>query len=319
MSTFVFTPLSLKEQSLRALKAQEFINLEPDDPLNAKGFVAICTIGINSYDVSKNTYEIDTHGSHKCDLKSMQTTLQKCEENRAGFGLKDGSISIYVIFVLDTRVILRIGFPQMTKSEGMVKPIGGHIDLAGKQPVIAAGQVLFTKLPEGFGVKGIDNRSGHYQPTEMELHGKLVKTPWSITAQAFRLGLGALNVKEVYQDPEYEKVKQRKLEERLIQEKSGDLSKATPSEKKLLEVIGKVRSDGGVNKMAKSTIQSLSSVIAKAMANNQGLGNVGVVGQFLTKEKDSAKTLQELLISAANNLGATLLLRPEWIKLNIKE
>jgi hypothetical protein len=307
---------TLAQLAEKALRKQEFANLQPNDPLHDDAFRGIATICV---DGKSKTYKI---GDTDTDLESIQRTLSVWEEARAGFGLKDKSISIYVIYVLNAKLFLRIGFPRMTYMYGQMTPLGGHIDLSAKGPCLAAGQVMFTKPTEAFGVKAIDNQSGHYQPTEIELSGQLLRTPKTITATIFRVALGVPDIDKIYSDPEDEKRKAQRLKEGELKEKSRNLGQPMPDEEKLLAFCKEVKSKGGLTQVKTRNInpevQTLSNIIARAKYEKQASQNSAQVQKDIREAFGKYSSLKQVILNLILKYQ-TPKLRHDWIVLNVPE
>jgi hypothetical protein len=311
---------SLAELAAKALQKQTFANLAPDDPLHGDtAFLGIATICIKLKD---SVYRFDAPMPGNTDAEGMKKTLSAWEKARAGFGLKDKSAPIYVIYVKGTEVYLRIGFPRMAHLLGEATPLGGHIDLAGKDPVLAGGQVLFTKPDEAFRVKEIDNKSGHYQPNELKLDGEMLKSPKMITSFVYRKALG-VEIDNVYVDPmEAQKKVQALKEEKELKnaDKLLDLSKATGAEEKLLAFFKKVNQDGGLATIQKRNInpyvQTLANAVGRAKYGNQATAHSTEVQAIVKDALSNKGSLKEVVLAVLRLLGPIKEIRPEWVEQN---
>jgi hypothetical protein len=313
--------LTLAKLAEMALKKQQFENLEPNDPLH--GLVAFNGVATVCLHCKAPTYTINIPETLESSLSSMEQTLSGWEKARGGFGLKDKGAAIYVIYISSGKVFLRIGFPKMGHMHGEVGPLGGHIDLAAKQPCLAAGQVLFTKTGEKFGVKDIDNQSGHYKPTEVEFGGKLLKTPRTITATTFQLALGVSDIEKIYRDPEDEKRKAEKLKEEKLDEKSANLMKPMPDEEKLLEFCNVVAKDGGLSVIQTRNInpyvQKLANVIARAKYGKQASSYGAAVQAVVKTALQKNDSLKKVVLELVSHYSITTTLRSAWIEVNVKD
>ena len=317
----------LAELAARALQKQSFPNRLPDDPLHGlTAFNGVATIYVRlrqSVPASGPKYQIDVPGKLDSTEDTFKKTLSSWEKARNGHGLRDKSAPIYVIFVEGTEIILRIGFPRVMHTEGENAPLGGHIDLASKKPVLAGGQVLFSKPGEAFAVKAIDNQSGHYQPNEV-VDGLELKSPKTITAFAFRQAL-QVEIEGVYSDPEEEKKKAQELKEEKDlkgQSKLLDLTKATPAEEKLQAFFTKVAKDGGFGVIRQKNlnpyVQTLANAIGRAKYG-------GAVAAHLSEVQGVARTaletnlyLKDAILEVLEQLKPVDGIRVEWVEQNAK-
>jgi hypothetical protein len=312
---------TLAQLAQQALTKQEFSNLEPEDPLHEDAFEGVATICLDG--PTQKKYSIGAQSTRETELKLMQRTLCEWEKARNGFSLKDKNAPIYVIYRLGRQVILRVGFPRMGRLHGMIGPLGGHIDLAAKEPCLAAGQVQFTRPEEGFGVKAIDNQSGHYQPTETELEGKLLKTPKTITATVFRLALEVPDLEKIYSDPEDEQRKAQQLKEAQLQEKARNLTVASPAEDKLLVLCNEVERSGGLKQILTrnytSEVQKLANIIARAKFGKGASQNSSRVQAAVREAFQQETSLKAAVLKVVSGTDfSSPLIRPEWIQANVK-
>jgi hypothetical protein len=310
---------TLQELALKTLKAHEFHNLQPNDPLHGlNAFLGVATVCI-----SEKTYTINVPAKLESTSDGMKKTLSVWEEARKGFSLKDKSAPIFVIYISSSKLFLRIGFPRMNYADGQVLPLGGHIDLAAKQPCIAAGQVLFTKPGEAFAVKDIDNQSGHYQPTEVEVGGELVKSPRTVTALAFRLALGVPDVEKIYRDPQDEERKAKKLQDEKLEEKSADFGKAMPAEEKLLALYKDIQKAGGFafikQRNYNKYVQQLANVVARAKWANQATSHINEVQTKAKSAFENSETFSAAVLMLVSHFAVTTALRPLWIEGNVPD
>ena len=219
------------------------------------------------------------------------------------------------------KIFSEAGF-LMGHLHGEVGPLEAYRSWA-KQPCLAAGQILFTKPGEKFGVKDIDNQSGHYKPTEVEFGSKLLKTPRTITATTFQLALEVSNIEEIYRDPEDEKRKAEKLKEEKLDEKSANLMKPMPDEEKLLEFCNAVAKDGGLSVIQTRNInpyvQKLANVIARAKYGKQASSNSVAVQAVVKTALLKSTSLKKIVLELVLHYSITTTLRSAWIEANVKD
>jgi hypothetical protein len=153
MSLAPKNPRSLAELCKDVVNKNAFENLRPEDPLSdhPSRFIAFYRFTMKNKDEWKEL-------SDAVLRKNQHVSKSHKSRNKTQYD--------YAIHIDETNnLCLTIALPNFESVKDGGAALAGHIDLANKQPVLAAGEmnIDIAKTPV---IVEVNNKSGHYQPKD---------------------------------------------------------------------------------------------------------------------------------------------------------